>query len=309
MSDVDPDVLRRERSNASVLKVDLARLRERHRCRLVIVLEGKDDLPVYETWIKRISATFDWEPLLAKGKGKALQFRELLQRDRTGMGTCTYFIVDHDYDGMRRYAPGDDAFVLPAYSVENYLVHESVLDSYLRTELRVIGQPDVRQKVLEIFMHVRAQFIALVKAKCEQLYGARNEPVGNVIIGDVASTVRMFDEQVSAQSGPWLDDLVVTESPVSEEGLARGRAFLEQGDLPLWIRGKFLLDFFKDFCEILYQDRKSDRPVLFGEKVADQSLSPAGLDMRSLAAKAPIPDGLREMLLQWQEDCRLKCAA
>lgn len=309
MSEIDPDVLRKERDNASVLKVDLARLRERHRCRVVIVLEGKDDLPVYETWIKRVDESFDWEPLVAKGKGKALYFRELLRRDQTGMGICTYFIVDHDYDGIRKFEPGDDIFLLPAYSIENYLAHESVLDSYMRTELRIIGRPDVRRNVLDLYVDLRGKFIEILREKCECLYGARNEAVGNVVIGEVKSTVYMSNDKISIKTGPWLDDLVLTEAPVSEHGLARGREFLEKNYPPLWIRGKFLLDFFKDFCEILYRDRKLDRPLIFEEKAADQSLAPAGLDARSLAAKSPIPVGLREALFQWQEDCRLKCVA
>jgi hypothetical protein len=225
------------------------------------------------------------------------------------MGTCTYFIVDHDYDGMRTHSSSNDAFLLPAYSVENYLAHESVLDSYLRTELRVIGQPDLRREIVDLYVRVRSQFIELIKSKCECLYGARNEAVGNVAVGDVKSTVVMSNGEVSAQTGPWLEDLVVTERSVSAEGMARGREFFERHYLPLWIRGKFLLDFFKDFCGVVYDDRRCDHPVLFDQQVADKSLSQAGLDSRSLAARSPLPDGLKDALLRWREDCRLNCAA
>jgi hypothetical protein len=309
MSDVHPDALRRERKNVSVLKVDLARLRERHKCRMVIVLEGKDDLPVYDTWVKRIEEEFDWEPLVAKGKGKALQFRELLRRDQTGIGLCTYFIIDHDYDGMRGYPSGDDVFLLPAYSVENYLTHESVLDSYLRTELRVIGRPELRQQLVALYGQLRTEFIELVRRGCEYLYGARNESVGNVAVGEPKSTVVMRDGKASTQAGDWVDGLVVSERDVSEDGLARGREFFDQNFAPLWIRGKFLLAFFIDFCGLLYEDRVCDQPVLFDEKVSDKSLSPAGLDLRNLAAKAPLPEGLRETLMRWREDCHSACLA
>ncbi len=309
MSATDPDSLRSERKNVSVLKVSLARLRERHRCRIVIVLEGKDDLPVYETWIKRLDERFEWEPLVANGKSKSLEFRELLHRDRTGLSVCTYFIVDHDYDGMRGHPVTDDLFLLPAYSVENYLIHESVLESYLRTELRLIGVPDERDRVVSHYIAARDEFMESVREPCECLFGARNEKVGNVRVGEVKSTVTISEKQISAPGGAWLDNLVSTEFPISTAGLQRGHDFLAEREAALWIRGKFMIDFFRDFCELLYQDRKSERPLLFDERASDTSLSVASLDLRNLAAKSPMPEGLREALVRWESDCREKCAA
>lgn len=309
MSDVHPDLLRSERENASVLKVDLARLRERHKCRMVIVLEGKDDLPVYEAWIKRLDESLEWEPLIAKGKAKALEFLDLLRRDKTGLATCTYVVVDHDYDGLRGRSGGEDVFVLPAYSVENYLVHESVLDSYLRTELRIVGTPDVRASVVKLYIDVRARFIEFIKPPCKVLFGAKNEAVGNIRVGQVRSVIELVDGTISVRRDASVEDLVTTQAPVSNGGLQAGERFLVEGDPVLRVRGKFLLDFFKEFCEILYQDRKSESPLLFDERAQDNSLSAASLDLRNLASKSPMPEGLGRVLAGWERDCRDRCAA
>lgn len=231
----------------------------------------------------------------------------MLRNDTTGMAICTYFIVDHDYDGLRGFTDGEELYLLPAYSVENLLVDSRVLDSYLRTELRVISDPDERQKILELYSVARENFQGLVRECCIRLYGARNESVGNVCIRDVGDAVFIEDGELIVKGGPWLARLVSTDSEVSAEGIAAGEAFFCDRGEDAWVRGKFLLDFFKDFCRVLYADRVSETPKLFSGPMADKSLSVAGLDIRNLASKSSIPDGLPDALCRWAGRCSERC--
>lgn len=303
-----PDELRKHRDNVSVLKVQLARLREKERCRLVIVLEGKEDLPVYDNWINRIDENFDWEPMVANGKKKALEFREMLGKDTTGMSICTYFIVDHDYDGLCGFAEGGNVYVLPAYSVENFLVQPKVLDAYLKTELRVVSDPDERAKVVDLYVRARDEFFGVVRDSCVCLYGAKNEPVGNVNVRAVGNVVYLDNGSITVRAGAWLDKLVTTDRAVSDLGKAAGEKFLMDRGCEYWIRGKFVLDFFKDFCRVISEDRNSDVPTVFSEPVADKNLAVAGLDIRSLSSKSPIPPGFADALKSWTEHCANQCA-
>jgi len=309
MNVLHPDQLREQRTNPSVLKVALAKLRERHRCRIVVVIEGKDDLPIYENWFGRIRENYEWEPLVAKGKKLALEFRDLLKRDRTGLAVCTYFIVDHDYDALRGRDSGDDVFVVPAYSVENFLVEDRVLESYLRTELRVIADPAKRDFIVGLYRRARDEFIELVKPACEILYGARNEKVGNIRVGDVGVALFLENGEIVVRRGGWVDRLVSSDLPVSEEGIVRAQLFFESRELLLWIRGKFMLDFFRSFCEVLYSDRVSEEPKIFDAPISDRALSAASLDLRNLVPKARIPEGLSDALHRWERNCAESCTS
>lgn len=301
------DALRSQRKNVSVLKVNLARMRERSPYSLVIVMEGKDDLPVYEAWLKRIQDGLKWEPMIAQGKGKVLEFRDLIRRDKTGIGACTYFIVDHDYDGLRSSVEDDDIYVLPAYSVENYLTAAEVFDSFLRTDLHVVGDPVDRAPLVERFVDLEHSFVAAILPACIKLYGARNERVGNVTIDErVGGFIDIDVEKVQVRSGADVGDMVRSDLPISAGGYADGADFLNRPNVRLWIRGKFLIYFYKKICGLFYKDRCSVTPILFSEQAHGLRYAPASVDFRSLAAKSPLPVGLKEMVCMWSAACNSK---
>jgi len=301
---VSPDGLRGQRKNAAVLKADLARLRERSPFILVVVLEGKEDLPVYEAWIRRVSDNLEWEPIVAHGKGSLLEFRELVRRDQTGIKACTYFIVDHDYDGLRSADDDDDIYVIPAYSIENYLTDSRVFDSFLRTDLHIVGDPGVRAFLLDKFLELEAAFIELIKPACIRLFGARNERVGNVIIDErIGNFINITVGSVSLMPNADIYSIVSTEIPVSDEGCLRGSEFFDRRVERDWIRGKFIWFFYKKMCDIFYDDRRSIAPTLFAEQGRGLSYTPASIDFRSLAAKSALPDGFSQRINDWVAAC------
>jgi hypothetical protein len=88
--EVSPETLRGQRNSPAVLKIRLAQIRESSPCTVVIVVEGRDDVAVYDIWIKLAVGTFVWEPLVAHGKEGVLAFRDLLLRDKMKLLPCTF---------------------------------------------------------------------------------------------------------------------------------------------------------------------------------------------------------------------------
>ncbi|MHB1282420.1 MAG: DUF4435 domain-containing protein [Metallibacterium scheffleri] len=307
---LSPERLRSQRTNPVVLKTKLATLRSHSPCVLVVVLEGQEDLTVYEIWIKRLADKLKWEPIIAHGKGNVLIFRDLVRRDKTGLGICTYFIVDHDYDGLRFATDDNDIYVLPAYSIENYLTDAEVFDSFLRTDLQVVGDPEVRTVLLERFKHLERLFIDAIMPACVSLYGARNESVGNVVINErVQDFIEIDINNVQVRPGTNIDHMIRSDSPISHEGRVQGRAFFGTCNPHFWIRGKFVLHFYKSICELFYEDRRSLAPTLFSERVQVRSYAPISVDFRSLAPKSALPEGLKEKIEKWVSACAERCAS
>ncbi len=308
--DVSPEYLRENRGTPSVLKAKLSTFRERHPCNLVVVLEGPDDLVVYEIWLERLAPGIEWEPLVANGKKKSLDFYDIVMRDTTGIGTCTYFIVDHDYDGIRGRSRSEKVYVLPAYSIENFLVDNQVVESILRTDLRALAEPDVRAEILRIYTNLRTQFIAELQKVGIILYGARNEKVGNVVVDEsVMACFSLTLDGLNVVNQEKLDALVRTEQAVSKEGMASGEEFMSCNDGALWTRGKYLFSFYRAFLNLIYADRRSDEPRFFAERLANPRENPSAFDLGLLASRSPLPAGLREAIARWDRECESECRA
>ncbi|MGH8128510.1 MAG: DUF4435 domain-containing protein [Gammaproteobacteria bacterium] len=286
----------------------MARIRERSRCLVVIVLEGKDDLSVYEIWLKRISEGFKWEPMIAHGKRNLLDFLDIVRRDRTQIGICTYFITDHDYDGLRSRELGNDVYVLPSHSTENYLTGEDVFGSLLRTEMQVLGDPGLHEALMQRFRDWERDFIELMRAPCAKLFGACNEKVGNVVIDDSLGDFISIDcSGVKQRDTANLDTVVRTDHLISAFALQRGFEFLNRPDCRYWIRGKFMYYFFRCIFEMCFADRRSEHPIFFPERAYGLGQSPSAIDYRSLAGRSALPAGLRDRVRDWVERCTRAC--
>ncbi|WP_074867155.1 DUF4435 domain-containing protein [Lysobacter enzymogenes] len=276
---------------------------------LVFVVEGKDDLVVYDIWLRRVSPDLKWEPLVARGKGSALEFREMLLRDRTGLRTCTYFIVDHDYDGLRGAHSDSDIYISPAYSFENFLVHPDVLDSLLKADIYFSADPSARAGVIDKYLAAMNDFVACVLPASFVLHGAVGRAVGGVNIWDAAvSSINISLDTAVVRDAERLERLVRTENPVPAEAIEEARDFFSSINSREWIRGKFLYHFFKVWVHLVYNDVRSARPTLHHEQVTDMAFTPASLDYRSLAARAPLPAGLAEFVLASDRECRANCS-
>jgi hypothetical protein len=271
-------------------------------------VEGRDDVAVYDIWIKLAVGTFVWEPLVAHGKEGVLAFRDLLLRDKMKLLPCTFFIIDHDYDGTRNRVVDDRVFVLPAYSIENYLVTERVLEAFLKISLEVHGGVLARRRALEKFEELRCQFSKLIEPCCAKLFGAKLYPVGNIIISD--SLDRYFDigiEGVCLRNGVCLEDIVRTDVPLPAAAYSCWSSFIAGRDMYTWIRGKFLLYFFRRVCKAFFHDLCSERPRLFGEQRRGLKYSVANDELATLAAWSAIPVGFGDVVKSWLASCRLEC--
>lgn len=308
MTEISGDYLRSQRERPVVLKSELARIRSSSRCALVFILEGADDLVVYDVWIRRINSALAWEPLVANGKKNALALREMLRRDRTGLSVCTYFIIDHDYDGLRGQSEGKDVFVLPAYSVENYLAGPEVLEAILRTDLQVLGEPLVRERVVQAYTAALDTYAGLLVEPCSRLGGAKGCDVGNVVIDE--NGLRPFTISLTVtnvQDSMRLKNMVRTERPVPPEALASASAFFAHADLRMWIRGKFLCLFLKRWVDLLLTDRRSAVPSMFSVSLPSLTFQPASVDFRSLSSRCRLPDGFAHFISDATRECAEIC--
>jgi hypothetical protein len=303
-----PDRLREQRANPTVLKVRLAQIRESCPCALVIVVEGKDDVPAYEQWIRAELGSLDWEPLVANGKEGVLRFRDLLLRDKMHLRRCTFFIIDHDYDGARGRNLDDGIYVLPAYSIENYLALERVFSAFLKLSLQIPGGAAARNGAMDRFRILRDEFVQLIAPCCAKLLAAKRHDVGNIVIDDnLEKYFEISIDGVRSRDGVPIDNIVKTDREIPAPTDQPWLTFLADRDVLMWVRGKSLMHFFRRACFVFFEDCCSARPSCFLEPRRGVKFDLGSLDFSVLASRSSIPPGFGDVVRRWISQCEHDC--
>lgn len=290
--------MREARDVPAVMKSRLAALRAVDPDVYVIAFEGIDDKTVYYHWIKQIAAFFVYEPFVCKGKTKVLQFKKMLEQDLGGLNYRVLYVIDRDFDDLSGYDDAEEIFMTEAYSFENYLVNEHVLDELLKNELHCHSEPACRTEVRQLFKTLYSDFLnatehlnfrIFVAQKCG-IRRAQDLPKTLSKIATVSLTsVTPVQEPVCAQ-------VVLDREPTDEE-LKKLRAEFVVLNPKDRYRGKFALMFFCKWLGLLATDRNDASSSLFKGLDCDGLIAKRQFTLDSLAARAPHPPGLREFVL------------
>lgn len=289
--------LKKSRDSPVVLKHRLVELRGSVPRSRIFVFEGDDDKIVYYSWIEKVHPGLVYESFCCRGKKRVLQLRDIVQRDKSNLEDAVYFFVDYDFDGLQGRNDGDDLFITEAYSVENYLVTENVLDSILSTNFHCNGHPDTRGIILLEYRRLLDIFLEHSKEANFQIYLSRvlEIPLKSQLPNNCNKIAAVDLKQVHPREIDLSEWVELQKAPSSHDVMRLRKEF--ESIVPQWgYRGKFILDFFMKWLEKLGEDYRSENPIFF-----------QGIDRRSkartnenvigvLATKAKPPVGLDEFI-------------
>ena len=294
-SDGSVERLREKRSVPAVLKIRLAGIRSQRAEALVFAIEGPEDKPIYYHWFKQTAPMLAYEMIVCNGKGKLLDFRALLQRDKANLKERVFFLADHDFDGLRGQSAGQDIYLTDTYSVENHLVNCNVLDDLLQIELQCDGEPACRATVISRFNALYEKFLAITKAHNLRIFAAKKVSIRNS---------KPWPDKINPLAKVTLDDVFPSDKALAEvirldrepteEELVRLMDDFDALRPPLQYRGKFALAFFMRFVELVAEDRGSAKPILF------TGLAPKGsngrLPLDAIASKSVAPQPFKDFV-------------
>lgn len=282
------------RGNSAELKLKLISLRQETPNSMVFVFEGDDDRSVYFSWVRYLEAGFSYEPFTCNGKGAVLKLKEAVSRDAGDLATGVYFFIDQDFDGSRGVPDDGRLYVTDAYSVENYLVNDEVLEEILKIEFHCHAAPLVRRRVIDLFRDVYAQFLQASKDVNRDLHAARS--LGVQLQDDLPKGVSSFviiDLNNVTRSDTPSSSVVRTTREISDEEKAGLLHEFESLDPAMRYRGKFALSFFMQWMERLATERKAQNTDLFhGLDPAVRVLN-GRLSMATLASRSAPPPSFR----------------
>lgn len=283
--------LREGRKSPQVLNVKLLSIRSSRPNSIVFIFESHDDVSVYGDWISRIPNSPKYEAVAGNGKEQLLAFQLMLEQDRRLKGV--YFFVDHDYD---ENPPLAQVFVVPAYSFENLLCVQEVIDSVLIDELRCAGDPTTRARVISTFKQVIEQFEKHSSSLHETLFIARR---GGFKVSSRPNSATDFLDVFLTNITPKfsrLEEIIEVSIDLPAEELEALRVSFLALNSTHSVRGKYLLQTTREWLRLVTADRRSDNPSLFPKLDSRLPGSPEKVTVRRLASAASLPHGLPEFI-------------
>ncbi len=233
------------RDVSAVMKSQLAALRAVDPDVCVIAFEGIDDKTVYYHWIRQIVPEFVYEPFLCKGKSKVLQLKKMLEQDLGGLSNGILFVIDRDFDDLCGHQSAEELFMTQAYSFENYLVNESVLDELLKNELHCHSAPACREDIRQLFRTQYTDFLSVTKELNYRLFVAKKYRIqrGKDLPKTLSRIANVTLSNVTSAQEPVYAQAVLAREPTEQEYAELSAEFLNL-DPEKRYRGKFSLMFF-----------------------------------------------------------------
>lgn len=294
--DQQVETLKSGRRSPAVAKARLIILRsERPGC-VVFAYEGDDDKSAYAQWVRRIREDLAYEPFPCDGKTQVFELQDLLEKDLSGLATGVFFFVDRDFDDLRGRAPSESVFMTDKYSVENYLVSDTVLEELLKDEFHCHAAPGVRSKVLDLFKAQRDRFVAVANEANFKIFLARQlkiktldqlprrmRSIADVKLADVNAADPRLECQIKLQTDP---------SPQDRDRL---KAEFDRLHPPDRHRGKFLFAFFLAWLKALAIDRNDESSQIFAG-LTPKAVNVSAFSVGLFASKADMPPDLRAFI-------------
>lgn len=285
--------LRDARKSPSVLRMKVIKIRGVSPDVYVMIHEGVDDIPVYETWLSRLGFNLTYEAIHGSGKQQLLEFHSLLQSNSDPLAKNVYFFVDRDFD--EKVSLHSAIYELPCYSIENALVCPDAVQSLLRDEFRCSGSIAERAMVVHKFLEVRDNFRRHAESINFRIFVAVK--LGLKIESKPELGTDFVRVLLSEAKSLNIDPCQLVKLDAEPTAPVMGSLKTNFDSLPAEIksRGKYELDMFRKWLRILAEDRKNRTPSLFSEtgKVAGE---PATAPMRRYASACKIPSGLSDFV-------------
>lgn len=285
------DSMRESRKSPKVLKLKVIKIKGEHPDVLILIHEGVEDVPVYEAWLSRLLDAPQYEPIAGAGKEQLLAFRAELDANNDPLKDSILFFIDRDFD--LPHPEHQAVYELPAYSIENFLCSEEVLDSLLRDEFRCAGDIAQRKSVISKFQEIQENFRKIAEPVNFILFAARRSGVDVLCkpsCVDEIATINLCSVTANFSSA---SEIVKLKAEIPED---RQKSLAEEfSQLPpeLSNRGKYELEMFRRWLQALMADRRCSLPDVFLEskKIGGD---PGNLPMRRFASASIVPAGLRE---------------
>lgn len=279
------DELRAAKNSHNTLKQEI--LMAKTNFQKVFVFEGVTDYGVYDEWLKNDFSYKKSGHISGKGKKQlvSLYKKSVELNDTEILGTCKFY-VDQDYD--MECLNDEHITTLKCYSVENYIVNEYSLRSFLKDEFRLDARRiDLLESIVDTFKADLLQFNILARSLCEPLFLKHNIEGMAKFYDKISNVIDISFGNIKYKAG--VEKIEYDCDLTNPEVLRLISYFRNVSDL-CSIKGKYHFEFFKLWLCSLKESMKG-KPELANLTF---NKNPFMIEMRRLASATPIPDEIAQ---------------
>lgn len=249
--------MREERESKTVLYADYLKLRSRKEG-FILVFEGKDCPTFYTHWFRSVNFTNIAGQIIARGKKKLLELRDLIKRN-TQENSKTLFFTDKDYDEPIQPTAHDDIYTTNGYSIENELIKWELVRFYIESNFDIANDEDniSTDEAEEVFNRSIDSYKNASKEVHQVVYICKKNSIKCMPGNNIFDYIKFKNESNTFEkSYENLDELFTMLKIDSEHRenikqlLAADQSFKDLDPIKDW-RGKFHFCFLKKFLSYL----------------------------------------------------------
>lgn len=263
--------MREKRASVSVYLIKLIKIYASDRDSLICVFEGEDS-KYYGSRVDFIT-TIGRKNINCRGKNNVVALRKKVELNSELKDANVIYFVDKDFDEIKTE---DSLYVTPCYSIENLYTTPSVLSRILIDEflLDSIENSDDIKCILEKYKRVSKEFNSCLlplnswlKIQVEN-YEKDSKVrlnIDNVSLSKLVDVT--LDTVIAKYSIESISDLFPECSNISQEVVDSAVAIFSDKNLTMFSRGKYRLEFFRQWVSKLILDARTENPELFSNKI------------------------------------------
>lgn len=225
-----------------------------------IFVEGKDDIPFYQTHLKKLSGKDSIKPIECGGRKELIKYYDAFVKKEYCKNKNILFFIDRDYAissiGNR------NIYITKGYSVENYFVSKKLLEDIIKNHF-LIYETSVISKILSYYQNTLEKFhnnTLLLNAylKLCRKYEYINEIKERKEFKDITIN-KLFDISYKEckVKKELLEIIESNEYQITLNDVIEESSNFDKNNYRWEFRGKYELEFFKKFIDSLQSELRN----------------------------------------------------
>jgi hypothetical protein len=290
-----PETLRKKRESYSVSYYEFVKAYATLKDFIYLFFEG-EDLKYYGIRIEKY--TRNYIPLCCGGKDGVLKIRELIKKNYPGARVA--FFVDKDFDNND--GNHENLFTTRSYSIENYYILQPCLESILKQEIMISDMHEEYKIAISGYMELKIEYIrAVYELNLILMYLRRNGYDYVKLNLQSFNIMKYISVNLTKISGKLTREKIIElfkleESIIDDKKLKALEGELGEQNHEMWIRGKFMFEFFLKYLHLLAEDANTAGGIIFRTKRACKMKIDRATALSDLAKYAITPPELDAFL-------------
>lgn len=263
-------------------------------------VEGSDDIDYYRPRIEAYVSWSDNPYIPCSGKRGVIGIFEIIKGRREFEDCKILYFVDRDFDDNSQIS--DEIYVTPSYSIENLYTSTECFCKALKYVIKRKETDQDFGRAIELFQQRKDEFHEIV-SDLNALIASDREINSEVKNRKSINGIKITDymnisiDKISVEAN--FADLLDLFNHIDSEKKDEVKSRLVAKDRQLTFRGKFELQFYAKFLDLLIRDsnvRKDELRKFFKERVKTQDLDVTKSPVQVLSSYAMTPICLQKYI-------------